>query len=160
MAVHLNASSRRRRAKHRRLRRWLTNLGIVVLGSIVVRIMALLARSVRCCCSCRWWRSALHTCQLNGARVCSTSCRFLGWLEIIIALLVLDFAIWLQHLASHKFPVLWRLHRVHHADPDFDVTTAIRFHPDRNRAFDALQSALGAAPRAFGDCLLCYSRLS
>lgn len=52
-----------------------------------------------------------------------------GWIEIILAFLVLDFAIWLQHLASHKIPILWRLHRVHHADRDVDVTTAIRFHP-------------------------------
>lgn len=51
------------------------------------------------------------------------------WLEIVIAFLMLDFAIWAQHLASHKIPVLWRLHRVHHADRDIDVSTAIRFHP-------------------------------
>ena len=36
---------------------------------------------------------------------------------------------WLQHLLTHKLPVLWRLHKVHHADPDLDVSTAIRFHP-------------------------------
>lgn len=51
------------------------------------------------------------------------------WLEVLIVFVVLDFAIWLQHLASHKIPILWRLHRVHHADRDIDVTTAIRFHP-------------------------------
>ncbi len=51
------------------------------------------------------------------------------WAEVLIVFVVLDFAIWLQHLASHKIPVLWRLHRVHHADRDIDVTTAIRFHP-------------------------------
>ena len=42
---------------------------------------------------------------------------------------MLDFAIWLQHVATHKFSLLWRLHRVHHADLDIDVTTALRFHP-------------------------------
>lgn len=52
-----------------------------------------------------------------------------GWLEILLAVLIFDFAIWLQHLITHKVPVLWRLHRVHHADRDFDVSTAIRFHP-------------------------------
>ena len=51
------------------------------------------------------------------------------WLEFVLAVLILDFAIWLQHLLTHKIPVLWRLHRVHHADRDMDVTTAIRFHP-------------------------------
>ena len=44
-------------------------------------------------------------------------------------MLIFDFAIWLQHLITHKVPLLWRLHRVHHADVDMDVTTAIRFHP-------------------------------
>ncbi|MEM1163479.1 MAG: sterol desaturase family protein, partial [Pseudomonadota bacterium] len=51
------------------------------------------------------------------------------WIEILIVFVILDFAIWFQHLASHKIPILWRLHRVHHADRDIDVTTAIRFHP-------------------------------
>jgi len=51
------------------------------------------------------------------------------WAEMLAVFVLLDFAIWAQHLASHKIPVLWRLHRVHHADRDFDVTTAIRFHP-------------------------------
>ena len=52
-----------------------------------------------------------------------------AWLEVVVVFLALDFAIWFQHLLSHKIPVLWRLHRVHHADRDIDVTTAIRFHP-------------------------------
>ncbi|MBL4599180.1 MAG: sterol desaturase family protein, partial [Rhizobiaceae bacterium] len=43
--------------------------------------------------------------------------------------LVLDFAIWFSHLASHKVPIFWRIHRMHHSDIDIDVTTAIRFHP-------------------------------
>jgi sterol desaturase/sphingolipid hydroxylase (fatty acid hydroxylase superfamily) len=51
------------------------------------------------------------------------------WVEVIAAFIVLDFAVWLQHLAMHKLPWLWRMHRVHHADRDLDVTTALRFHP-------------------------------
>ncbi|MEM6357192.1 MAG: sterol desaturase family protein, partial [Pseudomonadota bacterium] len=51
------------------------------------------------------------------------------WLEVLLVFVVLDFAIWAQHVASHKIPILWRLHRVHHSDRDIDVTTAIRFHP-------------------------------
>lgn len=51
------------------------------------------------------------------------------WAELLVVFVILDFAIWLQHLASHKIPVLWRLHRVHHVDRDIDVSTAIRFHP-------------------------------
>ena len=50
-------------------------------------------------------------------------------LRIAIAILVLDLALYIQHVMFHKVPVLWRLHRVHHADLDVDVTTGIRFHP-------------------------------
>ena len=56
----------------------------------------------------------------------------LGWGSLVaglLAFLVLDFAVWLQHLASHKIPVFWRIHRVHHADAEVDVSTALRFHP-------------------------------
>lgn len=51
------------------------------------------------------------------------------WVEVFASFILLDFALWLQHLLTHKVPVLWRLHKVHHADPDLDVSTAIRFHP-------------------------------
>ena len=51
------------------------------------------------------------------------------WVEVLASFILLDFAMWLQHLLTHKVPVLWRLHKVHHADPDLDVSTAIRFHP-------------------------------
>jgi sterol desaturase/sphingolipid hydroxylase (fatty acid hydroxylase superfamily) len=47
----------------------------------------------------------------------------------IVSVVVMDFIIYLQHVMVHAIPVLWRLHRVHHADPDFDVTTGSRFHP-------------------------------
>ena len=50
------------------------------------------------------------------------------WVEVIIAVLLLDLAIYLQHLLMHRVPVLWRLHRVHHADLDIDLTTGARFH--------------------------------
>ncbi|OVE76810.1 hypothetical protein BVX98_04660 [bacterium F11] len=52
-----------------------------------------------------------------------------GWLELILGLLLLDVLIYGQHVAFHLCPPLWRLHRVHHADLDLDVTTGIRFHP-------------------------------
>jgi sterol desaturase/sphingolipid hydroxylase (fatty acid hydroxylase superfamily) len=56
----------------------------------------------------------------------------LGWpwlIEAAIAFVILDFAVWLQHLAMHHHPLLWRMHAVHHSDRDLDVTTALRFHP-------------------------------
>jgi len=52
-----------------------------------------------------------------------------GWLAIPLAVILLDLAIYLQHVLFHAVPLLWRLHRVHHADPGFDVTTGVRFHP-------------------------------
>lgn len=52
-----------------------------------------------------------------------------AWLERLLALLVLDLAIYVQHRLFHYVPVLWRLHRMHHADLDVDVTTGARFHP-------------------------------
>jgi len=51
------------------------------------------------------------------------------WLSALISLVVLDFVIWLQHVMFHAVPALWRLHRVHHADLDYDLTTGARFHP-------------------------------
>jgi sterol desaturase/sphingolipid hydroxylase (fatty acid hydroxylase superfamily) len=51
------------------------------------------------------------------------------WVEATCAFIILDFAVWLQHLAMHHSPFLWRMHTVHHADRDLDVTTALRFHP-------------------------------
>src|SRR3546814_5282033 len=50
----------------------------------------------------------------------------------ILSFVILDFAVWLEHVASHKLPLFWRIHRMHHADNGFDVTTGIRFHPLRS----------------------------
>ncbi len=57
------------------------------------------------------------------------------WVEVIAAIVILDFIVWANHVLFHKWPLLWRIHRVHHADEEMDVTTAIRFHP-----FEALLS--------------------
>jgi sterol desaturase/sphingolipid hydroxylase (fatty acid hydroxylase superfamily) len=52
-----------------------------------------------------------------------------AWLSLVVSLLLLDLAIYLQHRVFHWVPLLWRLHRMHHADLDVDVTTGARFHP-------------------------------
>jgi sterol desaturase/sphingolipid hydroxylase (fatty acid hydroxylase superfamily) len=52
-----------------------------------------------------------------------------AWLAIPLAIILLDLAIYFQHVMFHAVPTLWRLHRVHHSDPDFDLTTGLRFHP-------------------------------
>jgi sterol desaturase/sphingolipid hydroxylase (fatty acid hydroxylase superfamily) len=51
------------------------------------------------------------------------------WLAIVVAVIVMDLVIYLQHVMVHALPLLWRVHRMHHADLDFDVTTGLRFHP-------------------------------
>ena len=51
------------------------------------------------------------------------------WFEAVVAFIILDFAVWLQHVAMHRVPLLWRAHSVHHSDRDLDATSALRFHP-------------------------------
>ena len=51
------------------------------------------------------------------------------WVEIALAVIILDWAIWFQHLITHKINFLWRFHRVHHSDRDLDVSSGFRFHP-------------------------------
>lgn len=110
----------RRVRKHPRRGRWLTNWGISIANVLALRALALglplLAVGAALDAEAQGW--GLFN-QLGWPL----------WLEMPLAVLIFDFAIWLQHLITHKVPLLWRLHRVHHADVDFDVTTAIRFHP-------------------------------
>ncbi len=51
------------------------------------------------------------------------------WMKVAVSVVALDFVIYLQHVLHHAIPALWRLHMVHHADLDFDLTTGVRFHP-------------------------------
>lgn len=111
----------RRKLRAEKLRRWTTNLTIIVLDSLLVRAMAALA--VPLVATAAAYYAAEH--QIGLLNILDWPV----WLEVAIAIVVLDFAIWFQHLVAHKVPLLWRLHQVHHADPDIDVTTAIRFHP-------------------------------
>jgi sterol desaturase/sphingolipid hydroxylase (fatty acid hydroxylase superfamily) len=102
-------------------RRWLTNVGISVVASVLLRLMAALAVPVAAV-------AAAFYAQENGIGLLN-NVAWPEWVKIVLALAALDLAIWAQHLASHKIPILWRLHKVHHADRDIDVTTAVRFHP-------------------------------
>jgi sterol desaturase/sphingolipid hydroxylase (fatty acid hydroxylase superfamily) len=102
-------------------RRWLTNIGISVTASILLRLMAMLAVPVAAIAAAFYAQE--H--QIGLLNHVSWS----AWAKIVVALVALDLAIWAQHLASHMIPILWRLHKVHHTDRDIDVTTAVRFHP-------------------------------
>ncbi|MEP2533571.1 sterol desaturase family protein [Shimia sp.] len=110
---------RRPRAQPRKTR-WLTNLAISALNSVSLRLLsfALPALTV----------GAALDANNNGWGLFNTL-SLSPVIETVLAILIFDFAIWFQHLITHKIPILWRLHRVHHADRDIDVTTAIRFHP-------------------------------
>jgi sterol desaturase/sphingolipid hydroxylase (fatty acid hydroxylase superfamily) len=107
----------RRDQKLGRGTRWPSNIAIVILDTVLVRLvfpmtavgLALLADS-------RGW-GLFHALDLPA------------WASVPLAVAALDFAIYLQHVLFHAVPALWRLHRMHHADLDIDVTTGARFHP-------------------------------
>ncbi|MBU2981955.1 sterol desaturase family protein [Lentibacter algarum] len=110
----------RRARRTPRSQRWVANWGLSLLNTATLWLLAL----------------ALPLLAVGAALDASASDLGLFnalnwplWVEIILAILIFDFAIWAQHLITHKVPLLWRLHRVHHADTETDVTTAIRFHP-------------------------------
>lgn len=100
-----------------RLVRWTNNLGLVALNTVVVRlIFPAAAVGMAAYASARDWGLLNHY-------------DVPYWLAVVVAVVVLDFVIWLQHVMVHAIPVLWRIHRVHHADLDYDLTTGTRFHP-------------------------------
>lgn len=106
---------------HAKGRRWLTNIAIGGIDSLLLRLMAMLAVPLAAAAAAIWVEE-------QGWGLLNMV-SWPGWVEMLVALAALDLAIYGQHVASHHVPVLWRLHKVHHADVDFDVTTAIRFHP-------------------------------
>jgi len=100
-----------------KLLRWSNNLGLVVLNSIILRLLfpAAAVGVAAYCASNGWGIFNLFDVPLL--------------LAIVVSVVVMDLVIYLQHVLVHAVPMLWRLHRVHHADLDYDVTTGARFHP-------------------------------
>jgi sterol desaturase/sphingolipid hydroxylase (fatty acid hydroxylase superfamily) len=97
--------------------RWSSNLGLVVLNTVLLRLMfPLAAVGMAAFSAANGWGLLNHF-------------KVPFWLAVPLAVIAMDFVIWLQHVMVHAVPVLWRLHRVHHADPDYDLTTGARFHP-------------------------------
>ena len=111
----------KRKLGHSKAGRWFTNIAIGGIDSLIVRLMATFFIPIVAVSAALWAETAGWG-LLNGLD-------WPAWVEILVALIALDLAIYVQHVASHKFPILWRIHRVHHSDVDFDVTTAVRFHP-------------------------------
>lgn len=130
---------RRERSQPRSLR-WTANLGIAVIDALVARVV--LPGGVVAVAA---WAQAQGFGLLPA----------LGapfWLAFLIAFLMLDLTIWAQHRAFHRIPLLWRLHRMHHADVDLDATSGLRFHPIEIVLSLAIKLAvavpLGAPPEA------------
>lgn len=100
-----------------RISRWPSNLGMSALSSALLFALAPLSSA-----GASLWAEHQGFGLLRVADLDRTT-------SMLLAILVLDLALWAQHVATHKVPLLWRLHRVHHLDTDLDVTTAARFHP-------------------------------
>jgi sterol desaturase/sphingolipid hydroxylase (fatty acid hydroxylase superfamily) len=116
IAVWEAAAPQRRRVVSRWVR-WPSNLGIVVLNTVLLRaVFPVAAVGLAIVGEEHGWGL------LNNLALPL-------WMKIAVAILLLDLAIYLQHVMFHAVPALWRLHRMHHADLDFDVTTGARFHP-------------------------------
>lgn len=100
-----------------RPRRWGTNFLILIIDTLAIRLLfPVLAAGTAI------WASANGYGLLNWLSLPI-------WANMIIALIALDCLIYWQHVASHKIPLLWAMHKVHHADRDIDASTALRFHP-------------------------------
>ena len=107
----------RRRRDIPRLLRWTNNLGVVVVDTILVRLaFPVVAVGLALAAEKQGW--GLFNIVAAPA-----------WLAFVASVIALDLAIYLQHVMFHAVPALWRLHRMHHADLEFDVTTGLRFHP-------------------------------
>lgn len=97
--------------------RWITNLAITFLNPATVRLVfPILALSMALKAQQNGWGLLNHY-------------NLPFWLAVLVTVALLDLVIYLQHVMFHAVPVLWRLHMVHHADLDYDVTTGLRFHP-------------------------------
>ena len=107
---------KRPRLYSRRLR-WPSNLGIVAMNTLLARLIFPLAAVGLAAVATESEWGLLHLVE------------FPLWLKVLLAVVILDLAIYLQHVMFHAVPLLWRLHRMHHADQDIDVTTGARFHP-------------------------------
>jgi sterol desaturase/sphingolipid hydroxylase (fatty acid hydroxylase superfamily)/rhodanese-related sulfurtransferase len=102
-------------------RRWLTHFGMLALATLLVRAVTFFLPVVGATAA------ALYAGQHDWGLFNRTDLP--TWLEILLAVVLLDLAIWAQHVATHHVPLLWRLHKVHHADRDLDASSALRFHP-------------------------------
>ena len=106
----------RRKQRLARTARWPSNIAVVVLDTLLVRLVPIGAVALALLAEARGW-GLFNALGLPA------------WVTVPVGVVVLDLAIYLQHVLFHAVPALWRFHRMHHADLEFDVTTGVRFHP-------------------------------
>ena len=138
MALWEIAAPRRRR-DFPRVIRWTNNLALVIVDTVILRLtFPILAVGLAVMGEDRGWGL------FNNLDIPV-------WATTLVSMLLLDLAIYLQHVMFHAVPALWRLHRMHHADLDFDATTGLRFHPVEIVISMAIKLAVVAAlgPPAF-----------
>lgn len=107
----------RRTLQYSKAQRWLSNFGISVFNTLLTRLLIPVAGV----------GAAVFAAEQNWGLL--NLIHLPTWLGIITFLLVFDLTIYFQHRLFHTIPVLWRLHRMHHTDMDYDVSTGNRFHP-------------------------------
>lgn len=107
----------RRAQRHNKLTRLTINLSMAALGSMAVKLMSPMAAL----------GIALYGHEQGWGLIPMMSLP--TWMEITLGVVILDAAIYAQHVAFHQVPALWRLHQVHHTDTDLDASSGIRFHP-------------------------------
>jgi sterol desaturase/sphingolipid hydroxylase (fatty acid hydroxylase superfamily) len=127
------AAAPRRRREIPRVLRWSNNLAVVFIDTLLVRLtFPVVAVGLAVVAQERGWGF------FNAVSVP-------GWAAFLVSMLALDLAIYLQHVMLHAVPALWRLHRMHHADLEFDVSTGVRFHPAEVLLSMAIKLAVVAA---------------
>jgi sterol desaturase/sphingolipid hydroxylase (fatty acid hydroxylase superfamily) len=100
-----------------KVRRWIANLSVVVIDAILIRLLfAAGAVGAAMLATEQNWGILNHL-------------PWPSWIETILGVIALDFALYLQHVMFHAVPLFWRFHMMHHADLDCDVSTGLRFHP-------------------------------
>lgn len=140
MVAAAEALAPRRRLTTSKSRRWLANLTLVALNPLsVALIFPVLPVGLALLASEQGW-GLLNQWSLPYG------------IEVLLGVVALDFAVYVQHVLHHAVPTLWRLHMVHHADLDFDATTGVRFHPVEIVVSMAIKlsavAALGVSPLA------------
>ena len=110
-------SSPKRNLLHQRRFRWFSNIGLIVISSVLIRfILPTAAVGV-----------AFHAEQDNLGFLNQYDFPFVA--QFILAFILMDLSIYFQHVMFHSLPMFWRFHRVHHSDLDCDISTGLRFHP-------------------------------